>query len=79
MEDYKKIQIILDQHAKRLVGILCKRVEVLEKEGVLTPSLYKSLIKENIYEESRILKQIVELHLKIGTVVFTKPRDKKEL
>ncbi len=74
MENYEKVLQTIEEHAKTLVGILCKRIEVLEKEKVLTPSLYKSIIKENIYEQFRYLKKLVELHLKVGKVVF-KPRE----
>ena len=50
---------VIDIESKALVGILCKRVEVLDKEKSLSPNLYKSLIKENIYEFSRRLKNLL--------------------
>ena len=71
--EYKKILDVIDTQAQVLVGVLLKRIEVLEKEKVLTPSLYKSLIKENIYENSRYLKKLIKLHLEIGKVTL-KPR-----
>jgi hypothetical protein len=58
---------LLDERAKCLVGIICKRVEILEKEGVLTSSLFKLLTKETIYEEFRTIKALI----KIGKLVFT--------
>jgi len=45
---------------------LLKRIEVLEKENALTPSLYKALVKESVYESARNLKTII----KIGKLEF---------
>lgn len=70
MEQLEKIIGILDKQAVTLVGVLLKRVEVLEKEGVLTPKLYKALVKELVYEHFRNLKKIVKMHLTVGKVVF---------
>lgn len=70
MELYKKIENILDDQAKTLVGVLCKRIEVLEKEKQLTPNLYKSLTKELIYEHCRFAKKLINLYLTVGTIVF---------
>ena len=63
---------LLDDRAKCLVGIICKRVELLEKEGVLTSSLFKSLTKETIYEEFRTIKALI----KIGKLIFkSRPKE----
>jgi len=63
---------LLDSRAKCLVGIICKRVELLEKEGVLTSSLFKSLTKETIYEEFRTIKALIT----IGKLIFnSKPKE----
>ncbi len=70
MEEYKEILKFIDAQAKITVGILCKRIEVLEKEKVLSPNLYKALVKEIIYESSRNLKNIIEVYLKIGSITF---------
>jgi len=70
MEDYNKLYEILNEQAKTLVGILLKRVEVLEKEKALSPSLYKSLVKEIVYEQFRNIKKLIDVHLKLGKVVF---------
>jgi hypothetical protein len=76
MEEYKKILQFVDEQAKATVGMLCKRIEVLEKEKVLSPSLYKALAKEIIYESSRNLKNLIEIYLKVGSITFkTKPRE----
>ncbi len=69
MTEYEQIYNIIDGQAKGLVGVLLKRIEVLEKEGVLTPSLYKSIVKELVYENSRQTKGLVKV-LQIGKVIF---------
>ena len=68
--ELKKINKFFDERANTIVGILLKRIEVLEKEKVLTPNLYKALVKENIYEQFRVLKQLFEVIFKIGKVEF---------
>lgn len=72
----KEINKFFDERASTIVGILLKRIEVLEKEKALTPSLYKSLVKEIIYEQFRVLKQLFEVIFKIGKVEF-KSREKE--
>ena len=73
MDSNNKINEILDHYARNLVGVLCKRVEVLEKEKALTSSLYKSLAKEIIYENVRNLKSILNVYINIGTIKFIEP------
>jgi len=75
MEEYKEILKFIDAQAKITVGILCKRIEVLEKEKALSPNLYKALTKEIIYEASRNLKNIIQVYLKIGSITFKTPRE----
>ena len=75
MENYKKIYDLIDYQSRILVGVLLKRLEVLDKEKAFSINLYKALIKEQIYENFRNLKQIIELQLEIGKVEF-KSRDK---
>jgi hypothetical protein len=75
-ELFEKITKVINNECKALVGILCKRVEVLEKENSLTPNLYKSLIKEHIYEFSRQLNKLLGLYIQIGKVEF-KSRQKE--
>ena len=67
MEQNEELYNQIDLNAKTLVGILLKRIEVLEKENALTPSLYKALVKESVYESARNLKTII----KIGKLTFT--------
>jgi len=66
----EKILEAIDWQSRVLVGMLCKRVECLQKEKVLTPELYKSLAKELIYESSRNLKKIIDIYFGVGKVVF---------
>jgi len=65
-----KLNEIVEDNAKVLVGIMSKRVEVLEREKCLSPNLFKSLIKEIIYENSRYLKKLLNIELDRGTIVF---------
>jgi len=66
MEQNNELFELLDGQAKTLVGVLLKRIEVLEEEKVLTPSLYKKLVKESVYESFRTIKTII----KIGKLEF---------
>ena len=66
METNEELYNQIDLNAKQLVGILLKRVEVLEKVHALTPSLYKAIVKELVYESARNLKTII----KIGKLEF---------
>lgn len=76
MTEYEKIHKIIDSQARALVGTLLKRIEVLsdleQQEGkkLLTPSLYKALAKELVYENSRHTKALIRVHLNIGKVIF---------
>lgn len=80
--EYKKLTKILDHQASTLVGILSKRIEVLESEGdrtntvVLTPSLYKKLVKELVYERFRAIKEVLKVHYSVGKVVFKSKGEK---
>jgi len=74
MEKYERLFKLIDDQAKVLVGILCKRIEVLDKNKALNPKLYKDLAKEIIYEQSRVTKKLIE----IGRVEFRiKPERQK--
>jgi hypothetical protein len=73
-----KINKMLDIFARGLVGTLCKRVEVLEKEKALTSSLYKALAKELIYESTRNLKALLDVYINIGTVKFISDKNSKK-
>lgn len=88
-ETINQAKILSDKHARALVGILCKRVELLEDEEqeqrrkqnnpnlkLLTPSLYKKLVKEIIYEHNRAFKDLLDL-LTIPTLEVRKKEDNK--
>ncbi len=77
---------VIDTSAVELVGILCKRIEILERNITLFSSnpeilaktlstLFKKLTKEHVYEHHRQLKNLVSAHLKIGKVVFEEPKE----
>jgi len=76
MENYKKISDLMDYQARILVGILLKRIDLLNEQKLLTPELFKSLIKENCYEQFRNIKQLLEVYLVVGKVEFkSKPKE----
>lgn len=75
MEKYETIYNLIDDNAKVLVGIMSKRVEVLEKENSLSPNIFKSLIKEIIYENSRYLKKLIKINLTTGQIIFREPKE----
>ena len=71
-----KLNEIIDDNAKTLVGILLKRLDVLNGEELSSEkknSLYKSLVKEHIYENARYLKKLLKANLETGTIIF-KPK-----
>ena len=59
MENTKELFELLDSQSKTLVGVLLKRIELLEKENALTPNLYKALVKEHVYEWVRNIKTLI--------------------
>jgi len=62
-EVFDKLIRLVDSEAKTTVGMLCKRIEVLDKNQALNANLYKDLAKETIYEQSRALKKYLEFLL----------------
>ena len=52
---------MLDVRARTLVGKLLKRIDVLCLTKNLTPELYKSLVKELVYEEFRTLREFINV------------------
>ena len=74
MEEYKITDKFLDQiltkTSRTLVGIICKRFEILEnKEDI------KKSVKELIYENARNIKALIESY-NCG-VKFVTPKDKE--
>lgn len=68
---------IIDREAKASVGMLCKRVEILEKDQSLSPNLFKNIAKEIIYEQSRVLKKLCRAML-IPSIQFVEPESKEK-
>lgn len=54
------LETVINNHSRSLVGMLAKRVEVLEKNNSLKPQLYKDLAKELVYENFRSFKSVIE-------------------
>ena len=75
MEDKQTLFNIIDKQTRVLVGVLCKRIELLEDNKALNPKLYKDLSKEIIYEWSRGLKTIID----IGRIDFVPKKQKKSV
>jgi hypothetical protein len=74
----EKVEEIIDQNSPLLVGELLKSLEVLDGEGLTfeqIKSLYKKLIREKIYQNSRLLKKIISINLDVGSIKFRKPRE----
>jgi hypothetical protein len=67
--DLNLYKIILDNEAKKLVGKVCKRFEVLENKDEI-----KKESKELIYEAFRDIQDM----LQNGKVIFQISQDKKE-
>lgn len=75
MEEYKITEEFLDdiltKTSKALVGIVCKRFEILEnKEDI------KKSVKELIYENARNIKALIK-SFDSGVKFISKPKEKK--
>lgn len=76
-----KINELIDDNSKTLVGILLKRLEDLQlpKEQALSIEqikvLYSNLLKNTIYENSRFFKKLIKSNLDTGTII-KRPSDK---
>lgn len=46
---------------KTLMGVHCKRIEILARDGKFDPELYKDLSKELIWEHYRNIIKIIEV------------------
>ncbi len=80
MEKNKKIYEIIDYQAVSLIGVLLKRIEVFQKQEeqedriILTHSLYKKIIKELVYENSRQAKALLRVLLEERVIFKSRPR-----
>lgn len=83
MQSAKIIEILIgaiDKEARTSVGILCAEIESLEKEKSLSSaqiiSLFKSLAKNTVYEQSRVLKKLLRA-MSIPSIVFVSKKSKE--
>jgi hypothetical protein len=60
---------ILDSQSRVLVGVLLKRIELLDKENALTPNIYRALVKEHCYEAFRTIKTLINGKVEFKTKV----------
>jgi hypothetical protein len=75
-EVLNKLNSIIDDHTKANVGVLIRRIEDLNLppdkslsfEQIKT--LYVSILKNSLYEQSRHLKKIIKATFEIGTIYF---------
>jgi hypothetical protein len=72
--DNKRLNKILDKQARTLVGKLCKRIEVLERNNKFAPNLYKELSKELVYEQFRDIKTVLNIYSE-ASVTFVQDKD----
>jgi len=81
MEEYtiskEYLDKILDQSARTLVGTLLKKIEVLEKEQILSSNIFKSLTKDAVYENFRSLKALIN-SFTCGVKFISKPEEKSK-
>ena len=66
---------MIDREAVATVGMLCKRVEILDVNKSLSPDLFKNIAKEIIYEQSRVLKKLCRAIL-IPSIKFVSKEEK---
>lgn len=83
MDSFQIIEILtkkggmIDREAIASVGMLCAMIEALDNNKSLTPSLFKDLAKNTIYEQSRVLKKRVRA-ITIPSVTFISKSKEKE-
>jgi len=73
MEKYEELENILNENSKSLVGLLLKKLEILDGNNLnfeQIKNLYKSLIKEQIYENNRFLLKLIRTNFETGKIVF---------
>lgn len=77
MVNRELISKIIDSFARNLVGIFCKRIEILGDAGNM--SILKKLAKETIYEQCRTLKRVLFFYVfgdgKTECIFFGKEKD----
>jgi len=79
-----KIEELLNDNSKTLVGTLTKRLEnlQLQKDKELTfdqlKCLYFNILKDSIYENKRSLIKLIKANLEVGDRLIVKDLPKKE-
>jgi flagellar biosynthesis component FlhA len=81
-QEIDTIQQDIKENAKALVGELMKQFEILAEETKTTSpisvdqlkKIYKKIVKERVYENSRYLQKIVAIHLESNNISFIKPK-----
>jgi len=83
-EMLNKIEELLNDNSKTLVGILTKRLENLQlpKDKELTfdqlKCLYFNILKDSIYENKRFLIKLIHANIEVGDKLIAKDLSKKE-
>ncbi len=78
MENLSKIETILHEQAKTLMGVCLKRFENLElpQGQTLThsqvKSLYSTIIKDTIFENNRVTIKLIRTQMSVGDRLITK-------
>ena len=70
MTKYEKIDDLIVKNTKSLVGVLLKRIEVLNAEDKFSPQLYKALVKEIVWENSRGLRNVIKVFLNFDSINY---------
>ena len=65
-----KIDEIINIRARTTVGTILKKLEVLQSQHAYSDELFRALIKEEIYEQFRNLKEFIHIYLTIGKLEF---------
>lgn len=68
-------EALVESH-KRLVGEICKRIEIWDEEKSKDFDVLKRCCKELIWEEHRLIKNYLNLKLTIGKIIYS-PAPKK--
>lgn len=78
--DIREVKYYLEEYAKTVVGVVLKRLELLtDKDLNLTSeqihSLYKKLLKENVYEQLRAFKKLIGNVQTDEKIIFNRPKE----
>lgn len=74
----ENIEKVIEDNSRLLVGELLSNLEVLNIEGLSfnqIKELYKGLVKDKIYQNSRYLKKLVGMNFELGSIKFRPRKD----